>query len=53
MSSLSKSIGKIIPKGAGEQVDTFGKEFVKNFGESKLNEYAKIHFANTKKILGN
>lgn len=52
MSSLSKSIGKVIPKGAGEQVDIFGKEFVSKYGESKLNEYAKVHFANTKKILG-
>ena len=51
MTSLSKSIGKIIPKGAGEQVDNFGKEFVKKHGENKLKEYAKVHFANTKKIL--
>ena len=51
MNSLSKSIGKSIPKGAGEQVDIFGKELVKSFGESKLKEYAKWHFANTKKIL--
>ena len=51
MTSLSKSIGKLIPKGAGEQVDEFGKEFVKKHGESKLKEYAKVHFANTKKIL--
>lgn len=51
MTTLSKSVGKIIPKGAGEQVDTFGKEFVKKYGEGKLKEYAKVHFANTKKIL--
>ena len=51
MTALSKTIGKIIPKGAGEQVDQFGKEFVKNHGENKLKEYAKMHFANTKKIL--
>lgn len=51
MTALSKSIGKVIPKGAGDQVDEFGKEFVKKHGEAKLNEYAKIHFANTKKIL--
>ena len=51
MTTLSKSVGKVIPKGAGEQVDTFGKEFVKKYGESKLREYAKVHFANTKKIL--
>ena len=51
MTTLSKSIGKLIPKGAGEQVDKFGKEFVKKHGEEKLKEYAKWHFANTKKIL--
>jgi len=51
MSALSKSIGKVIPKGAGEHVDIFGKEFVKSYGENKLKEYAKVHFANTKKIL--
>lgn len=51
MTSLSKTIGKLIPKGAGEHVDIFGKEFVSKYGESKLKEYAKWHFANTKKIL--
>ena len=51
MTSLSKTIGKVIPKGAGEHVDAFGKEFVSKYGESKLKEYAKWHFANTKKIL--
>ena len=48
---MSKSIGKLIPKGAGEQVDIFGKDFIKQYGETKLKEYAKWHFANTKKIL--
>lgn len=51
MNALSKSAGKTIPKGAGEQVDEFGREFVKKHGENKLNEFAKMHFANTKKIL--
>ena len=51
MTSLSKTIGKLIPKGAGETVDQFGKEFVNKYGKDKLKEYAKIHFANTKKIL--
>lgn len=51
MNSMSKSIGKIIPKGAGEHVDTFGKEFISEYGENKLKEFAKWHFANTKKIL--
>ena len=51
MNTMSKSIGRTIPKGAGEQVDSFGKELVQNVGESKLKELAKWHFANTKKIL--
>ena len=51
MTSLSKTLGKVIPKGAGEQVDNFGKEFVNKYGKDKLKEYAKVHFANTKKIL--
>lgn len=51
MTSLSKNIGKQIPKGAGEKVDSFGKEFVSQYGKDKLKEFAKWHFANTKKIL--
>lgn len=52
MTSMSKAIGKVIPKGAGEQVDEFGRELVKKFGKERLKEYAKWHFANTRKILG-
>lgn len=51
MSALSKNIGKLVPKGAGENVDVFGKEIVNKYGEEKLKEIAKWHFANTKKIL--
>lgn len=51
MNALSKTIGKLLPKGAGEQVDIFGKQLVEKHGENKLKEYAKWHFANTKKIL--
>ena len=50
MEALSESIGKEIPKGAGKQVDEFAKEIVNQYGYDKLNEIAKIHFANTKKI---
>ena len=53
MNSMSKEIGKTIPKGAGEQVDVFGKELVSAHGTNKLKEYAKWHFANTKKIIYN
>lgn len=51
MTALSKSIDKLIPKGAGETVDKFGKEFVEKYGKDKLKDFAKLHFANTKKIL--
>ena len=51
MTTMSKAIGKVIPKGAGDQVDKFGKEIVNVHGEEKLKELAKWHFANTKKIL--
>ena len=39
-------------KGAGSIVDTCGKEFVSKYGEDELEKVAKLHFANTKKILG-
>lgn len=50
MKSLGESLGKDIPKGAGKEVDEFGKEIVREYGMEKLNEIAKVHFANTKKI---
>ena len=40
-------------KGAGEAVDKCGVEFVKKYGEAKLNQVAKLHFKNTEKILAN
>lgn len=51
MKSLGEAIEKELPKGAGKEVDIFAKELVKEKGEDILNEFAKIHFANTKKIL--
>lgn len=50
MDKLSNEIGKTIPKGAGKEVDSFAKELVSEYGVEKLNQIAKIHFANTKKI---
>ena len=50
MDALGESVGKTIPKGAGKEVDAFAKEIVETYGYEKLNEIAKIHFANTKKI---
>jgi len=51
MKNMGESINKDLPKGAGKEVDIFASELVKEHGEDILNEYAKIHFANTKKIL--
>ena len=51
MKTLGESLGKDLPKGAGKEVDAFGKELVKEKGEEILNEIAKVHFANTNKIL--
>ena len=51
MKSLGETLGKELPKGAGKEVDIFGKELVKENGEEILNELAKVHFANTNKIL--
>jgi ribonuclease HIII len=53
MNSLSQEINLSIPLGAGEVVDTFGKELVKKYGKDILFKYAKLNFKNTNKILGN
>ena len=53
MNSLSQEINFSIPLGAGEIVDTFGKELVKKYGKDILFKYAKLNFKNTNKILGN
>lgn len=50
MDKLSKELGATVPKGAGNNVDEYAKEIVKNFGFDKLNDIAKINFKNTKKI---
>ena len=42
-----------LPKGAGELVDTAGKQIVEKYGFDKLNEIAKLNFKNTEKIKGN
>jgi ribonuclease HIII len=50
MDAISASLNKQVPKGAGKEVDLFAKEIVNEYGKDKLNEIAKVHFANTKKI---
>ena len=39
------------PKGAGSKVDENAKAFIDKFGFDELNNVAKLHFANTKKIM--
>lgn len=51
MDSLSKTYGMTFPKGAGSHVDRFGARFVDEFGEDELYKVAKVHFANTQKIM--
>ena len=48
---LSDSLHNPLPKGAGPQVDTIGEEIVDKYGRDKLNEVAKLNFANTRRIL--
>lgn len=39
------------PSGAGAKVDEAGQEFVRLYGADALNKVAKLHFANSKRIL--
>lgn len=48
---LSDSLHIPLPKGAGPQVDSIGQEIVEKYGRDKLNEVAKLNFANTGRIL--
>lgn len=48
---LSDSLHIPLPKGAGSDVDKIGEEIVEKYGSEKLNEVAKLNFANTKRIL--
>lgn len=40
-----------LPKGAGKDIDTIGIEIVEKYGKDKLNDIAKLNFANTERIL--
>lgn len=50
MDRLSEKYGMNIPKGAGEEVDKRGVEFVKKYGLEELSNIAKLNFKNTEKI---
>ena len=51
MNKISKDINMELPKGAGDGVDSFGKEIIKKYGKDKLTEIAKLNFKNTERIL--
>lgn len=52
LEKLSKLHSIALHKGAGPPVDKVGREFIAQKGEKELAKVAKIHFKNTKKILG-
>ncbi|MFQ3542555.1 ribonuclease HIII [Halobacillus rhizosphaerae] len=49
MHQLEMDTGLAIPKGASPKVDQAAAEVIRHYGESKLDEVAKVHFANTEK----
>lgn len=51
MDKLSDFYKMPFPKGAGLNVDEFGKELTDKYGEDVLNVVAKKNFSNTKRIL--
>ena len=52
LENLSIQFSVSLHKGAGPPVDTAGRDFVAKKGEKELGKVAKMHFKNTKKILG-
>jgi ribonuclease HIII len=52
LDSLSRQYGLELPKGAGSQVDEVAKIVVARLGREGLARVAKLHFKNTKRILG-
>ena len=52
MTDLSETYSLEFPRGAGEKVDSVGREFVKLYGINALQNVAKIHFSNTLRITG-
>lgn len=52
LETFGKPYNVTLPSGAGANVDQFGKQLVAKHGADALLNTAKLHFANTKKILG-
>lgn len=51
MDTLGKSLNTVLKGGAGSNVDIQAKELVEKHGVEILEKIAKLHFANTKKII--
>ena len=51
MEKMSEKYGMVFPKGAGEKVDSFIREFVCRYGRDELNKVAKVDYKNTEKAL--
>ncbi|RFA34969.1 ribonuclease HIII [Virgibacillus dokdonensis] len=49
MDILSEQTGITLPKGASQKVDQTAAVIMKKYGENRLTQIAKVHFANTKK----
>ncbi|MCA0969868.1 ribonuclease HIII [Halobacillus litoralis] len=49
MNQLEMDTGLDVPKGASGKVDRAAAEMIRHYGEEKLEEVAKVHFANTEK----
>lgn len=49
--TLSLEAGFTLPKGAGHQVDQAAARLIKQKGKKSLNQFTKIHFANTEKAM--
>ncbi|MFD1018973.1 ribonuclease HIII [Thalassobacillus hwangdonensis] len=49
MDDIAEKVGMEIPKGASAKVDRTAAAIMKRYGRKKLEEIAKVHFANTEK----
>ena len=49
---LGREFDLTLPKGAGSNVDATARRLIKVKGEEVLTKVAKMHFANTRKVLG-
>ena len=51
MDALSKAAGIELPKGAGPKVDIAAAKLIQRKGADCLNDFVKLHFANTEKAM--